>query len=68
MFRKLASGLSSSFLALILMGGLFKDFRSVGLVGSICKLIVKVLVGRLGKIVNEGVGGMQQAFVGGQKS
>lgn len=59
---------SSSFLALILMGGLFKDFRSVGLVGSICKLIVKVLVGRLGKIVNEGVGGTQQAFVGGPKS
>lgn len=44
-----------------------KNFRSISLVGSIYKLIFKVLAKRLSMVLGEAIGENQNVFVGGRQ-
>lgn len=44
-----------------------KDFRSISVVGSVCKLISKVLAKRMTKVLGEVIGENQNAFVEGRQ-
>ena len=67
--RKFVRSLNSTFLVLIpKKGGAkdFKDFRSISLVGSLDKLLEKVLANRLKRVMYSVVKKAQNAFVGGR--
>ena len=66
---KFVSSLNSTFLVMILKrGGVedLKDFRPLSLVGSMDKLIAKVLANRLKLVMNKLVNMTQNAFVEGR--
>ena len=63
--------LKSTFMVLIPKRGRvedLKDFRPISLIGSIYKLIAKVLANRLKKVMNKLVNSAQNAFVEGRDS
>jgi hypothetical protein len=65
----LAKGCNASFLALTPKVDSpleLNDYRPISLVGSIFKIISKVLAGRLKNVVNKLIEGNQFAFVGGR--
>ena len=67
---KFGKGLNSTFLALIPKrrgAEDLKDFRPISLVGSLYKLIAKVLANRLKKVMNGLVNPAQNAFVEGRQ-
>ena len=67
---RFGKGLNSTFLVLIpkIRGAKdLKDFRPIGLVGSIYKLIAKVIANRLKKVMNGLVNPTQNAFVEGRQ-
>ena len=44
-----------------------KDFRPISLVGSVYKILAKVLASRLRKVVGKAVGHSQHAFIPGRQ-
>lgn len=66
---KLASGLNNSFITLIPKvdcPSSISDFRPISLIGSIYKILAKVLANRLKKVVPRVIGEAQLAFLGGR--
>lgn len=66
---KLASGLNNSFITLIPKvdcPSSISDFRPISLIGSIYKILAKVLANRLKKVVPRVIGEAQSAFLGGR--
>ena len=67
---KLVKSINASFLVLIpKKGGVedLKDFRPISLVGSLYKLLAKVLANRLKKVMSMLVSKSQNAFVEGRQ-
>jgi hypothetical protein len=63
---KLTRGINSTFIALILKGDnpqRLNDFRPISLVGSMYKILAKVLANRLRQVVGSVVSEVQSAFV-----
>ena len=68
--RSFAKSLNSTFLVLIPKKGGAKDlgdFRPISLLGSLYKILAKVLVNRLKKVLDKVVSGDQNAFVRGKQ-
>ena len=64
------SSLNANFLVLIPKkggAGDIQDFRSISLVGSLYKILAKVLTNRLKKVISKMVSNSQNAFVGGRQ-
>nr|GEX76534.1 transposon TX1 uncharacterized [Tanacetum cinerariifolium] len=64
------AGCNSSFIALISKvpdANLVKDFRPISLIGSIYKIIAKILTNRLINVLGDIVSEVQSAFVAGRK-
>ena len=69
-FGKFMKSLNSTFIMMVQKkewADDFKDFRSVSLVGSLYKLIVKVLANRLKNVMSRLVNKAQNAFVEGRQ-
>ena len=69
-FGKFVKSLNSTFIVMVPKkegAGDFKDFRPISLVGSLYKLIAKVLANRLKKVMNQLVNKAQNAFVEGKQ-
>ena len=67
---KFVKSLNSSFIVMVPKkegADDFKDFRPISLVGSLYKLIAKVLANRLKKVMNRLVNKAQNAFVEGRQ-
>lgn len=58
-----------AFIALILKRGAIsiKDFRPISLIGSLYKILAKVLANRLSKVLNEVISKTQSAIVDGRQ-
>ena len=68
--RSFANSLNSTFLVLIPKKGGAEDlgdFRPISLLGSLYKLVAKVLANRLKKVLDKVVSGDQNAFVRGKQ-
>ena len=66
--RKFMRSLNTTFLVMILkkLGAKdFKDYRPISLMGSLYKLLSKVLVNRLKEVLEKLMNKAQNAFVGG---
>lgn len=69
-FRYFCKGIGASFIALIpkkLGADSIRDFQLIGLIGSIYKILAKVLAGRLQKILPCIILATQGAFVQGRQ-
>ena len=67
---KLSKGLGASFIASVLkkVGDLgIKDYRPISLLGSLYKILTKVLAGRMQKIMPKIISNEQGAFVEGRQ-
>ena len=67
---KFVRSLNTTFIVMIpKKGGAkdFKDFRPISLVGSLCKLLAKVLANRLKRVMGKLVNKAQNTFVGGRQ-
>jgi len=68
--NKLPNGCNSSFITLIpkVMDSVFiKDYRPISLIGSVYKIISKLLANRIAGVVGELISGEQSAFVKGRQ-
>lgn len=68
--RKFVKSINSTFIALIPKVSwvtTIKDYRPISLVGTIYKLIVKVLTRRMATVLDSIIGSPQQAFLGGRQ-
>nr|GFB97613.1 RNA-directed DNA polymerase, eukaryota, reverse transcriptase zinc-binding domain protein [Tanacetum cinerariifolium] len=68
--RDIPSGCNSSFIALIpkvLDANMVKDFRPISLIGSIYKIIAKILSNRLVNVLGDIVNEVQSAFIAGRQ-
>jgi len=67
---RLAKGINSTFIALILKidsPQRLNDFRPISLVGSMCKILAKVLACRLRSVIGSVVSDTQSAFIKGRQ-
>ncbi|GJZ87098.1 RNA-directed DNA polymerase, eukaryota [Tanacetum coccineum] len=70
MYADIPKGCNSSFIALIPKipdANLVKDFRPISLIGSIYKIIAKILTNRLVKVLGDIVSNVQSAFIKGRQ-
>ncbi|GKF57332.1 RNA-directed DNA polymerase, eukaryota, reverse transcriptase zinc-binding domain protein, partial [Tanacetum coccineum] len=66
MYGEIPNGCNSNFIALIpkiLDANMVKDFRPIGLIGSLYKIIAKILANRLVGVLGDLVNKVQSAFV-----
>ena len=66
---KLVRGLNSAFIALILKSDnlvSLAEYRPISLIGSVCKILAKVLSNRLKSVMPHIIGVEQSAFIGGR--
>ncbi|GJX71458.1 RNA-directed DNA polymerase, eukaryota [Tanacetum coccineum] len=69
MYGEIPNGCNSNFIALIpkiLDANMVKDFRPISLIGSLYKIIAKILANRLVGVLGDLVNEVQSAFVAGQ--
>lgn len=64
----LVGGINSSFIALIpkVLSPCLNEYRPISLIGSLYKILAKVLANRMKKVMPKIIGEVQSAFLGGR--